>query len=243
MAQMRNAEVSCVELAQVLPLNVLVIAASGALGSTVAGLAIEANHNVYVFVRNETKLTLKISQKIHKKILNVFQGDATNLVAVQRAVGGMDVVIECLGNSQRAEAMPILIHAVEAAGCDSFIAMGSVAALLLPTRAPAGPALGLQPMADLHLHTLRLLRASTIKAWTQCCPSRLVPSHNNKPTGNFQTRADVVDVEVFRNKKDLTYEDVATAIVNACHLEASGFNGSQISFALRLETREGRVIL
>jgi len=209
----------------------------------VVTLAVEANHNVSVFVRDQNKLASKLPDKIQRKLRDVHLGDASDPVAVRAAVEGRDVVIECIGNAERADAMPVLIDAVSTENCDAFIAMGSVAALLLPNGAPAGPSLGLQPMADLHLNTLRLLGASKINAWTQCCPSRLVPSHNGKPSGDFTTRAGVVDVEVFRNKIDLTYEDVATAIVNLCHLESTGFSGSQIAFALATETREGRVVL
>jgi D-aminopeptidase len=51
----------------------------------------------------------------------------------------------------------------------------------LAARAMAG-------LARMHLATLQLLHASSIKHWVQVCPSRMSPSSNGSPSGSFQPR-------------------------------------------------------
>ncbi len=200
-------------------------------------LAVRVNHSVSVFVRDASKVSETFDARTARKLIDIHCGNAVDRDALARAVSGKDVVIECLGNADRPAAIEALIDAVTVEGCPSFIAMGGSPALLLPNSAPAGPHLGMQRMADLHLNTLAMLRASQLPGWTQVCPSRLSRSKDAEPTGKFVVRPNIIDLAVYTLKIDLTYEDVAVAIINAADVKASGFHGTQMAFAVRDDLR------
>jgi uncharacterized protein len=220
------------ELNCVLPLNVLIIGASGNLGSTVVRYAVSANHNVSVFVRNQAKLESVLTSKTHKKLKNVFVGNCLDFHDLNTAIEGQDCVIECIGNNERPAIMVLLIQAIEKVKCPNFIALGGSPALLLEDGSPAGPALGMQSLAELHLNTLMLLRQSSIPNWTQVCPCRMSKSPDRKESSKFKIRPNVVDLEIYAQAVKLYYEDVALVMVNVIDVGGSGFHGNQIAFAL-----------
>lgn len=120
-----------------------------------------------VLIRDEKKFFEALPSKVSKRLAKVHIGDATDVNLIRAAVAGQDCVIEALGNAQRPTIIAALIPEMEVAGVGSFVCLGGTPALLLPDGAPAGPALQMQRLADLHLHTLSLLRASRLSGWTQ----------------------------------------------------------------------------
>lgn len=195
-------------------------------------MAVRANHNVSLFIRSEVKLSGLFDKRTTKRIQEVFEGDAVDPDALARAIAGREVVVECLGDAHRPAAILSLIRVLENFKDTSLIALGGTPALLLPCGLPAGPRLGMQPMAALHLRTLELLRASEITQWIQVCPSRMTHSPTGDASGRFTTRRDVVDLDVYARNCDLFFEDVALEIVNALNVKESGFSGSQMAFVV-----------
>mmetsp|Transcript_42987 Transcript_42987/g.97217 ORF Transcript_42987/g.97217 Transcript_42987/m.97217 type:complete len:286 (-) Transcript_42987:27-884(-) len=221
------------ELRTVLPLRILIVGATGKLGSTVTRYAFEANHTVNVFIRNRSKLSV-FKPRLRKKLNGVYLGDATNPADLDEAMRECraQVVIECLADGQRPQAIKALIKTIVPNNVPTFITMGATPALLLPDGYPAGPELGLQLMAEIHLNTLALLRASKVKNWTQICPPRMVFSEDGDPSGKLVIRPNLIDLDIYTTKTDVTYEDVAMAIMNLVWLKPTGFAGSQVAFAL-----------
>jgi putative NADH-flavin reductase len=77
----------------VLALKVLVIGATGNLGSQVVARALEAGHAVTALARDAAKI------RMEHESLRVAQGDARNLDSLGPAVDGQEAVISCLGTS------------------------------------------------------------------------------------------------------------------------------------------------
>jgi len=197
--------------------------------------AVSSNHNVSVFVRDASKLHHALGSKIKKRLRGIFVGDCAAADANQvltEACAGQYCVIECLGNPQRPAALAALIAAAEDADCESFLALGGTPALLTPDGQPVGPCMGMQRMADLHLHTLSMLRGSTLSGWCQVCPSRLFASTTGDPSGKFKLCSNVVDMNVYATNAELTYEDVATALVNLVDVQEKSWHGTQVAFHL-----------
>ena len=74
-------------------MKMVVIGATRGTGKHVVDQALERGHEVTVLVRDPSKL------QAHPK-LHVVQGDGRNLVDVEKAVQGQDVVLTCIGASQ-----------------------------------------------------------------------------------------------------------------------------------------------
>jgi putative NADH-flavin reductase len=196
--------------------------------------AIASNHTVSVLVRDAAKLHHALGSKCVKLLHATFVGDAAaDARVLADACQGQHCVVECLGNAQRPAALAALIAAATAAGCASFLALGGTPALLLPDGFPAGPRMGLQQMADLHLSTLASLRRSALPGWCLVCPSRLFASPTGAATGHFKlSRSGVVDLGVYATNAELSYEDVATALVNLVDVQLRGWHGYQAAFHL-----------
>jgi hypothetical protein len=86
---------------------------------------------------------------LFKRIRRVFVGGATGAAALAESVSGTECVIECLANDIRPTAVGAIIKAVTEAGCPRLACVGGTPALLLPSGSPAGPAMGMQRLADL----------------------------------------------------------------------------------------------
>jgi hypothetical protein len=78
-----------------------------------------------------------------------------------RPLEGADTVIECLGNSQRGEALDVLVASVAAcASPPALLVLGGSPALCLPSGEPATAApriAGMAGLAKMHLATLEKL--------------------------------------------------------------------------------------
>lgn len=75
-------------------MKIVVFGASRGAGLKVVEQSLEAGHRVTAFVRSAEKFTLR-----HPN-LSVFQGDALDAAAVEKAVAGQDAVISALGHTR-----------------------------------------------------------------------------------------------------------------------------------------------
>jgi putative NADH-flavin reductase len=174
---------------------ILVITASGGLGSRVTLQALAAGHTVNVLVRSHDRLSDAIGASNIPKLGSITIGSATDIPTLQRAMASCSAVVECLGNADRAPAIQALISTISSISPQSqpsLIVLGGLPALHLNADgAPVTDHPRVAPMAGLarmHLATLQLLRASNIQHWAQVCPSRMIPSSNGSPSGFFQPR-------------------------------------------------------
>jgi putative NADH-flavin reductase len=174
---------------------ILVIAASGGLGSRVTLQALAAGHTVNVLVRSHDKLSHAIGASNVSKLGTITIGSAVDIPVLQRAMASCTTVVECLGNADRAPAIKALISCISSFSAKtqpSLIVLGGLPALQLDaegtpvTDHPRVAAMA--GLARMHLATLQLLRASNIQHWAQVCPSRMIPSSNGSPSGFFQPR-------------------------------------------------------
>ena len=174
---------------------ILVIAASGGLGSRVTLQALAAGHTVNVLVRSHDRLSHAIGASNVSKLGSITIGSATDTPTLLRAIASSTAVIECLGNADRAPAIQALISSISSLPTQSqpsLIVLGGLPALQLNAEGtPVTDHPRVAPMAGLarmHLATLQLLRASNIQHWAQVCPSRMTPSSDGRPSGFFHPR-------------------------------------------------------
>jgi putative NADH-flavin reductase len=74
--------------------KIAVFGATGKVGTHFIEQALRAGYEVRAFVRNRTKLSQTVAEKVE-----IFEGDALNVADVERAVMGADVVVSCLGST------------------------------------------------------------------------------------------------------------------------------------------------
>ncbi|RDC66249.1 NAD(P)-dependent oxidoreductase [Adhaeribacter pallidiroseus] len=72
-------------------MKILILGASGATGRHLVRQALEQKHQVTAFLRNPAKL------KVSHRALTLEQGNVSDLVSVQRAIAGQEVVVSALG--------------------------------------------------------------------------------------------------------------------------------------------------
>ena len=74
--------------------KIALFGATGKVGTHFVEQALQAGYQVRAFVRDRTKLSQAVSDKIE-----VFEGDTLNSADVERAVADVDVVVSCLGGT------------------------------------------------------------------------------------------------------------------------------------------------
>ena len=74
--------------------KIVVFGATGKVGTHFVEQALHAGYQVRAFVRNRTKLSQAVTDKVE-----VFEGDALNSTDVERAVVDVDIVVSCLGGT------------------------------------------------------------------------------------------------------------------------------------------------
>lgn len=107
-------------------MRITVFGASGSVGRHVVEQALAAGHEVTAFTRDSGNITVR-----HPR-LEVTQGDATDLAAVQDAVAGRDAVVVALGAGRQAGIREIgtrtVITAMEQAGVKRLICQSTMGA-------------------------------------------------------------------------------------------------------------------
>jgi uncharacterized protein YbjT (DUF2867 family) len=151
-------------------MNLLVLGATGRTGRLVVEQALAAGHTVTALVRSPEKLTMRNSN------LRVVTGEATDTLAVSRALEGVDAVISTLGGngSVIADSTQAIVAAARAEGVSRVVVLSSWLVerdrMDAVTRLLTGIAMG--PVIRDHTAGDQALRRSDLE-WTIVYPSML----------------------------------------------------------------------
>jgi uncharacterized protein len=156
-------------------MNILLLGATGRVGSQIVTYALHEGHHVTVLVRTPEKV------QINNENLTIIQGNVLNKFDIVRAMHGMDVVISALntdGTTTLSESMPLIIEAMENEGIKRIITIGT-AGILQSRTTPSS--LRYQSSeskrkstraAKEHHKVYDVLKQSTLE-WTIVCPTYL----------------------------------------------------------------------
>lgn len=156
-------------------MKILVLGATGRVGSHIVPYALRDKHQVTAFVRTPEKIQIKDEN------LTIFQGNVLNKADVVRAIKGIDVVISALntdGTTTLSESLPIIIEAMKIEEIQRMITVGTAG--ILQSRATPS-ILRYQSSeskrkstraAEEHHKVYDILKASTLD-WTIVCPTYL----------------------------------------------------------------------
>lgn len=172
-------------------MNILILGATGRVGSHMVTHALQDGHQVTMLVRTPENV-----QPLHPN-LTIIEGNVLNQQDVTRAVQGNDVVISALntdGTTTLSDSMPFIIGAMYEEGIERIITVGT-AGILQSERSPE--LLRYQSSeskrrstraAEEHEQAYRLLERSTLK-WTIVCPTALL---NGERLGTYRVRQDML---------------------------------------------------
>ncbi|KZE37321.1 hypothetical protein AV656_12185 [Bhargavaea cecembensis] len=170
-------------------MRIIILGGTGRVGSHIIRHALRDGHHVTVLARSPEKV------HINDEHLTVIQGDVLSQEAVARAMHGMDVVISALntdGGTTLSESMPLIIEAMETAGIERIITIGT-AGILQSRVTPE--VLRYQSSeskrkttraAEEHEKVYNLLKQSNLD-WTIVCPTYLP---DGERLGNYRTETD-----------------------------------------------------
>ncbi|UUZ83706.1 SDR family oxidoreductase [Paenibacillus sp. P26] len=156
-------------------MNILVLGATGRVGSQIVTFALHDTHHVTVFVRTPEKI------QINNENLTTIQGNVLNKDDIVRAMHGIDVVISALntgGTTTLSESMPLIIEAMENEGIKRIITIGTAGILQSRTtpnslRYQSSESKQKSTRAAKEHHKVYdMLKRSTLE-WTIVCPTYL----------------------------------------------------------------------
>jgi putative NADH-flavin reductase len=158
--------------------KILVLGASGRVGSCFTQAALSAGHQVVAFVRDPTRLNVR------DPALCLFQGDAEDPEALENAVLGVDLVVSALGPRQlkapitlMSDALLFILDAMQREAIARIMCVIGTGILQetpdrLKMDAPGFPAF-LRPLAEDYLRMYALLDQS-LSDWTLVCAPTLL---------------------------------------------------------------------
>lgn len=156
-------------------MKILVLGATGRVGSQIVTYALHDRHHVTAFVRTPEKI------QINNENLTIIQGNVLNMDDIVRAMHGIDVVISALntdGTTTLSESMPLIIEAMENEGIKRIITVGTAGILqsrTTPNSLRYQSSESKQKStraAEEHHKVYDLLNQSTLE-WTIVCPTYL----------------------------------------------------------------------
>lgn len=166
-------------------MNILILGATGRVGSEIVKHALRDNHHVTVLVRTPEKIQLD------NKNLTVIQGNVLNKKDIEEAMRGMELVISALntdGSTTLSESIPLIIHGMENEGIKRIITIGTAGILQSRTTPDI---LRYQSdeskrrttrAAEEHHKAYDLLKDSSLD-WTIVCPTYLP---DGEKTGDYR---------------------------------------------------------
>jgi uncharacterized protein len=175
-------------------LNILILGATGRVGSQIVNYALHDRHQVTLLVRIPEKIQLKSEN------LTIVQGNVLNKDDIERAMHGIDVVISALntdGTTTLSQSMPLLIKAMENEGIQRIITIGTAGILqsrTMPTvlRYQSSESKRKSTFAaEEHHKVYDMLKQSTLK-WTIVCPTYL-PDGESK--GEYRVERDFLPLD------------------------------------------------
>ncbi|QSX24078.1 NAD(P)-dependent oxidoreductase [Priestia megaterium] len=156
-------------------MNILILGATGRVGSQIVTHALHDEHDVTVLVRTPEKI------QINNENLAIIQGNVLNKDDIVRSMGGVDVVISALstdGTTTLSESMPLIIEAMKSEGIQRIITIGT-AGILQSRSTPQSMRYQLRKTkgrsvraAREHHKAYSMLKQSGLQ-WTIVCPTYL----------------------------------------------------------------------
>ena len=107
-------------------MNILILGATGRVGSQLVNYALHDKHHVTALVRSPEKI------QINNEHVTIIRGNVLNKEDIERAMYGIDVVISTLntdGAKTLSESMPHIIEAMENEGIQRIITVGTAGIL------------------------------------------------------------------------------------------------------------------
>nr|WP_263326975.1 SDR family oxidoreductase [Neobacillus sp. Marseille-Q6967] len=156
-------------------MNILILGATGRVGSQIVTYALHDRHHVTVLVRTPEKFL------INNENLTIIQGNVLNKDDIVRAMHGINVVISALntdGTTTLSESMPLIIEAMENEGIKRIITIGTAGILqsrITPNSLRYQSSESKQKStraAKEHHKVYDMLKQSTLE-WTIVCPTYL----------------------------------------------------------------------
>lgn len=156
-------------------MNILILGATGRVGSQIVTYALHDSHHVTVLVRTKEKI------QINHGNLTIIQGNVLNKDDIVRALNGIDIVISALntdGTTTLSESMPLIIGAMENEGIKRIITVGTAGILQSRTTPNALRYQSSESKqkstraAEEHHKVYDMLKQSTL-TWTIVCPTYL----------------------------------------------------------------------
>ncbi|USK31210.1 SDR family oxidoreductase (plasmid) [Bacillus sp. CMF21] len=156
-------------------MNILILGATGRVGSQIVTYALHDRHHVTVLVRTPEKI------QINSENLTIIQGNVLNKNDIVRAMHGIDVVISALntdGTTTLSESMPLIIKAMENEGIKRIITIGTAGILQSRTTPTVIRYQSSESKrkstraAEEHHKVYDMLKQSTLD-WTIVCPTYL----------------------------------------------------------------------
>jgi NAD(P)-dependent dehydrogenase (short-subunit alcohol dehydrogenase family) len=232
-----------------MPIKVLVVAATGGLGSAIVRHAVGAGHAVSVLVRSGDDLADRLkSTEAAAGLAKVVVGDASDPAVVAAALagqeGGFDAVVVAVGAQAKAVVENTIAQVATASPQPALVMTGGSPALVTgdgksAVEAVFGGADWAQGLRDLHLGTtFAALEASAVERYCMLCPGTMKASDDGKPHGDHGFRPNVIDPAV--SSDAATYDDVAVGAVHvAVDLAAGGEAYKNGKLALTAPSPEG----
>jgi uncharacterized protein len=176
---------------ELIRLNILILGATGRVGSQLVSLAIHDMHHVTVLVRTPEKIQL------HNENVTIIQGNVLNMDDIFRAMHGIDVVISALntdGTTTLSESMPLIIEAMENEGIQRVITIGTAGILqsrttpnILRYQSSESKRKSVQAAQE-HHKLFDILKQSTLE-WTIVCPTYLP---DGERVGQYRVERDLL---------------------------------------------------
>ena len=195
-------------------IKLLIVAATGGLGSAITRHAVGAGHTVSVLVRSAESAAAKLPAAV-----SVFVGDASDPATLSAAVQGVDAVAVAVGAQAKAvvENAVSVVSGVAADAQPALVMVGGAPALAMEDGSSAvtgfGGAEWAQGLRDLHLGvTFAALEASKVGRYSMVCPGMMKASEDGKPHGVHDFRPNIFDPSVAGDVA--TYDDVAVGFVS-----------------------------
>ena len=156
-------------------MNILILGATGRVGSQIVTYALHDRHHVTVLVRTPEKI------QINNENLTILEGNVLNKDDIVRAMHGIDVVISALntdGTTTLTESMPLIIEAMENEGIQRIITIGTAGILqsrttpnLLRYQSSESKRKSVRAAKE-HHKVYDMLKQTTLE-WTIVCPTYL----------------------------------------------------------------------
>ncbi|MDM5340884.1 SDR family oxidoreductase [Fictibacillus enclensis] len=175
-------------------MKLLLLGATGRVGSEIARLAAKDGHQVNVLVRTPEKLPSDVNA------FHVYRGDATVKEDIEQAIEGCDTVISTLssdGGTVLTEAVPLVIKAMQDRCIKRLLTIGTAG--ILNSRTDPGllryqsseSKRKLTRAAREHHDAYLAIKESSLD-WTIVCPTYLP---DGPPTGSYRTEKDYLPLE------------------------------------------------